>query len=1329
MPAPKFHRLLLCAVTALGLPIFPAYAVGPDRSYWQQNLSGDTTNQVMATEDPEIAVVGNTVHLLRVDTAVSDYSVRRLVYLRSVDGGNTFQNPIVLEESPGLELGVGRMRRLAVDGGTVHVVSPRSPVSGGDWYYELNYYRSTDAGASFEARKALVTGDRAWHIKMPHITARSGVISIAYLYYPNWYTDSHVNLLVSTDGGGTFTSQGILHTTTEGIDLWDLYRDGDKVAVAMLGAAGIPGSYSYTYRILVGASTNGGDTWTVSQVCSTNSAGWPKADSLSDLCEKPDLAWVGDHLYVTWTGLDTNDVRSTFFARSTNSGQTWEPQVNLSASQTGEPQFGQATIAARGSYVYVVWNAPASGIWFRRSADGGASWFDSQFLFGGWWPMVAIDPASADGSMVHFYASAQHRFSDDGGRNLSLPFALSTAWDWWGSAFRSSQWDFGSNSTIHLTYFGSQYPMSGSDYDHYYRRYDRTASPLLGNNQCLYLPSSQEELHFECLQVSSLRGLRFGGKMTVEMWARPDAGSPRASSLLFQASPDDSRGALRLQTHDWSNGRRPSGKILTTNGIVEVWGGELLSDGEWHHLAMTYDADAGANNLRLYVDGRYSASATGVGPIVQKERTLFVGGAAASTYEAFRGAIDEVRFWNRALSETELRVKTTSRLKTDEPGLVAYYPLDGSTKELTGQALDGVLMFKETFALFTLAPKPVIRSAPFASGVSGAPLVHEVVADWATGFSLVSGVVPPGMAFDPALGVFSGTPTTPGAYGLVVQATNTFGAAEQAVRLVVDDADGLVFRDDLNTTTNSSWEVLRDVNSSGYYSSYPGGLSLRAHWGDLWAGANNVANLFTVPAPDADFMVTLGVSKFAPGENLYAQTFVMAYDDDNNYLRLGYGWAGRRALATIREVAGNPAGTDEALDFGNQPFLLRLSKQGNVYQSYWSTNGVDFYASGSPVTFGDGSPAKLGFWAGIDPTQTNVAFIDSFEIRAGSYPFIISPSLAGGQSGAPFAWQVAGPAGPVYRAVGLPAGLQINPDTGLIYGSPTIAGAYDVTVTASNHNGVVAQSLRLAIDESERAYFRDDFNALGTDGWDPWPTATSYYSLTNGCQLWLRANNGDTWTSYNRPLNLFSVPAPASFWVATLGVSRYEPTARDYNSLHLVAWNDTDNNVRFTYGYGGGARNVSLTSENSQVMDSAGTTRDFGPSPFQLRLVKEGNRYTGLVSTNGIDFVSVVTNTVQLAAAPAKIGLWMGIDPSEANEATIDFFDVHTFGPVIVANLEPGGLRLGCKTVPGVTYQVEASSNLGAWAAYGDPIIGTGSTESVVIPAGAGNSFFRIVAR
>ncbi|MFL6073781.1 MAG: glutaminase domain-containing protein [Mycobacteriales bacterium] len=79
--------------------------------------------------------------------------------------------------------------------------------------------------------------------------------------------------------------------------------------------------------------------------------------------------------------------------------------------------------------------------------------------------------------------------------------------------------------------------------------------------------------------------------------------------------------------------------------------------GRWTHLAGVHDAAAGL--LRLYVDGRPAGTAPFTTPW-KAGGPLVIGrgrynGAAVDT---FPGAVDQVRAWSRALSDTEIRVLT-----------------------------------------------------------------------------------------------------------------------------------------------------------------------------------------------------------------------------------------------------------------------------------------------------------------------------------------------------------------------------------------------------------------------------------------------------------------------------------------------------------------------------------------------------------------------------------------------------------------------------------------------------------------------------------------------
>ena len=81
-----------------------------------------------------------------------------------------------------------------------------------------------------------------------------------------------------------------------------------------------------------------------------------------------------------------------------------------------------------------------------------------------------------------------------------------------------------------------------------------------------------------------------------------------------------------------------------------------------------------------------------------------------------------------------------------------------------------------------------------------------------------------------------------------------------------------------------------------------------------------------------------------------------------------------------------------------------------------------------------------------------------------SAPVITSPLTASGNEGTPFTYAITATNLPTsYNATGLPAGLSINTTTGAITGTPTTAGTYNVTITATNSVGSDNQTLVITI--------------------------------------------------------------------------------------------------------------------------------------------------------------------------------------------------------------------------------------------------------------------------
>ena len=86
-----------------------------------------------------------------------------------------------------------------------------------------------------------------------------------------------------------------------------------------------------------------------------------------------------------------------------------------------------------------------------------------------------------------------------------------------------------------------------------------------------------------------------------------------------------------------------------------TWSKTLLNDDKWHYIAGTYDG----KKVNVYVDGELEASNAAAGPFKTGPKYI---GSRDDKQEAYTGLIDEIAFFNVALSENDVKAIADSGL-------------------------------------------------------------------------------------------------------------------------------------------------------------------------------------------------------------------------------------------------------------------------------------------------------------------------------------------------------------------------------------------------------------------------------------------------------------------------------------------------------------------------------------------------------------------------------------------------------------------------------------------------------------------------------------------
>lgn len=188
---------------------------------------------------------------------------------------------------------------------------------------------------------------------------------------------------------------------------------------------------------------------------------------------------------------------------------------------------------------------------------------------------------------------------------------------------------------------------------------------------------------------------------TIELWAKADAfndGGVFATGITGTTLGEFS---LRTTTTDnlWRANFWNSNKDFTLPN----------SKGEWHHYALVFDG----TNVSFYYDGEQKLAPTPLAINTTNGLVRLGLWNSGPSNKFFKGEIDEVKVWSRALSSFEIKQGFHHPVQGNEAGLVYYSNFDNTEAEIYD------IVSKKAVTV-TGTPVRVKTAYPFGGGVSQA---------------------------------------------------------------------------------------------------------------------------------------------------------------------------------------------------------------------------------------------------------------------------------------------------------------------------------------------------------------------------------------------------------------------------------------------------------------------------------------------------------------------------------------------------------------------------------------------------------------------------------
>lgn len=189
-------------------------------------------------------------------------------------------------------------------------------------------------------------------------------------------------------------------------------------------------------------------------------------------------------------------------------------------------------------------------------------------------------------------------------------------------------------------------------------------------------------------------------QLTVSLWIRPTSNPNRYAAILSKTDAWVNRITHRSFIMNYKEGgsiqfaASPDGE-----GEASLYSpGGIIKHNTWTHIAGVIDAEK--NYMKLYINGIEVSNRDfkWIKKIYKSQLPLRIGWSHENrpAQSSFVGQIDDVRIWNIARTDADIRSDMITELKGDEPGLVGYWKFnkvtDGIISDMSPNRNDGRLV-------------------------------------------------------------------------------------------------------------------------------------------------------------------------------------------------------------------------------------------------------------------------------------------------------------------------------------------------------------------------------------------------------------------------------------------------------------------------------------------------------------------------------------------------------------------------------------------------------------------------------------------------------------